>query len=284
MSSPTPSRPRQRLTPTTACQLVEQLPQRERLLLRELARLRLATTQQLARLVCPEPASEIAMRLVRRHLQRLIRSGLVRRFANRARDRKVGAPGHLYALTMAGVRAMRAGTGIGTRQRKAYRPSEAFLDHRLAITELYVQLREQERGGGAAVREFASEPDSWREATGPAGEPLIVKPDALIRLAIGELEVSWFVEVDRGDTDRNSESTTVIAAKCRVYMTYELSGVEQQRHSVFPGVIFVVPSGARARQITKVIANLPANARDLFAVATADEALAVMTHVEEDAA
>ncbi len=277
MSSSTSSRPRQHLTAIGARQLVEQLPQREQALLGELARLKLVATHQLARLVCPEHEFDSAMRLVRRHLARLVRSGLVRRFANRARDRKAGAPGYLYALTAKGLRATGAATGIGTRQRKAYRPSDAFVDHRLAISELRTRLAEHERAGGVRVREFLAEPDCWRDATGPAGERLIVKPDSLVRLAIGEVEVSWFVEIDRG-----TESSSVIRAKCETYRKYELTNIEQHAHEVFPGVIFAVSSPARARQIERVIARQPAADRELFVVATEDEAIRVMTRIEGD--
>jgi hypothetical protein len=262
---------------------MEQLPPRERLLLRELARLRLVTTGQLARLAGEGLTGESAGRVTRRHLRRLERDGLVRRFANRARDRRVGAPGHLYALTARGVRVTGAGSGIGVRQRRAYRPSPAFVDHRLATSELYVQLRECERRGGAQVRAFEAEPDCWRSATGAAGQQLWVRPDALVRLVMGETEVSWFVEIDRGDAAHHSESTTVIAAKLQAYLAYELTGDEQRRHGVYPAVVFIVPSATRAQQIGRTIAKLPVDARGLFVVATAEEAVAVLTRVEDGA-
>jgi len=276
MSLPELPDPRHDLTTASILQPVGRLPIRERFLLDELARLKLATTNQLARLVAVGLEFETAMRLTRRHLQRLVRSGLVRRFVNRARDRKVGAPGYVYALTAAGVRATGAASGMGTRQRKAYRPSDAFVDHRLAISELRVRLAEQGRMHGTRTLEFQAEPDCWRRATGPAGEQLMAKPDALVRLRVGQVEVSWFAEIDRG-----TESSAVIRAKCETYRRYELANVEQQAHKVFPGVVFIVPTAERARLVAKVIAQQPAADRELFAVATADEAIAVMTRMED---
>lgn len=251
------------------------LTEREHELLRELGRLQVATTGQLARLIFAEASPETAARLARRHLQRLTRSGLVRRFTDRSRDRRVGAPGHIHALTAAGLRLIGAGRGTGGRQRKSWRPSVPFLAHRLAISELYVRLAEQSRAGGPPIREFAAEPDCWRRYTGSAGQALALKPDALVRLGVGDLELSWFVEVDLG-----TERPATIADKCRSYRSYELAGEEVRRHGVFPGVMFIVPSDGRARAIAGVIARQPAEAKTLFTVATEDEVMSALARPE----
>ncbi len=252
------------------------LPARERQLLVELGRIRLARTEQLARLVCSATSPAIEMRLVRRHLYRLRRDGLVRRFTNRARDRRAGAPGHLYTLTASGVRVLGNARGIATHQRRNYQPSDAFLDHRLAITELYVRLVEHARDGGPIVREFTAEPDCWRRYPGPAGQPLWLKPDALVRLGVrrgqGHVELSWFIEIDR-----DTEGRSTIAAKCTSYLAYESTGIEQRQHSVFPAVLFVVPSTARAGALGRLVDHLPPSSRSLFAVTTADTALAALS-------
>jgi len=211
--------------------------------------------------------SDSMLRTTRRDLARLKTDGLVRRFVDRSRDRKVGAPGHVYALTAAGVRAVRASGGIGTRQRRAYRPSPHFIEHRLATTELLVGLSILERAGELRVLEFVAEPDCWRGSPGR----WLAKPDLLTRLAVGGLEISWFVEVDL-----DSESSTVVEAKCEAYRAYELLGLEQLRYGVFPGVLFVVPTTKRATDVARVIRRQPANAQTLFAVAIAGTATAVM--------
>ncbi|MBO3752168.1 replication-relaxation family protein [Streptosporangiaceae bacterium NEAU-GS5] len=234
-----------------------------------------ATTDQVARLVFDGHDEAVAGRLARRHLQRLDGFGLVRRLVDRSRDRQVGAPGYLHALTAAGLRLTAGTHALGARQRAAWRPTVAFLAHRLAISELFVQLCEHERAGGPTVREFVAEPDCWRTGTGTTGQRLLVRPDALVRLERGPVEVSWFVEVDRG-----SERPAVIAAKCRLHRQYELSGAEQAQYGVFPGVVFIVPGTARARALERVIAQQPAEARGLFVVTTEDAALATLTQME----
>jgi hypothetical protein len=255
-------------------QLRQDLTVREHAALSVLATVHAATTGQVARIIFD--GDESANRLAHRHLSRLNYFGLVRRFRDRSRDRKVGARGYIHALTAAGLRMTGGTHAIGVRQRAAWRPSSDFLSHRLAISELYTRLIEQQHRGGPEVGEFKAEPDCRRWFSGPAGEQLVISPDALARLEIGELEVSWFVEVDLATETRPS----TIAAKCQAYRRYELSGTEQRRYGVFPGVVFIVPDTARYRTISRIIARLPFDARSLFVVATQADALTAMAQVE----
>jgi hypothetical protein len=257
-------------------QLADQLTPRERTLLDGLGVVRIATTEQLARVVIGEAGPGTAVRLVRRHLQRLRAAALVRRFEDRAWDRRAGAPGYVHALTAAGLRLVGSEQGIGIRQRSSWRPSYLFLAHALGISELYVRLTELERGGGPRLREFRAEGDAARFYRGPSGEQLIVRPDALVRLGVGDTEVSHFVEIDRG----TETSPSTIAAKCAVYRRYELSGEEARQYGVFPGVLFIVPDAKRGRTIATVISRLDVNGRGLFAVATEDEAIQVLARVD----
>jgi hypothetical protein len=264
---------RRYLTASRLSQLAGALTSREHTILMTLATVYAATTHQIARTAFADEPS--AGRLARRHLQRLGQFGLVRRFVDRSRDRQVGAPGHIHALTAAGLRCVGGSQGSGIHQRTAWRPSTAFLAHRLAISELFVRLTEQSRTGGPAVKKFQAEPDCWRAYAGQAGERELLRPDALVRLVHGDAELSWFVEVDLGTETRPA----TIVDKCRRYRRYELSGQEQRRHGVFPGVIFIVPNVARARMIRRVTDRQPTEARDLFTVATEEQALIALIEV-----
>ncbi|MEV8440816.1 replication-relaxation family protein [Actinosynnema sp. NPDC051121] len=267
-----------RLTGSRLALLSDRLTPRDHKVLRSLATVHAATTDQVARCVFPRAPS--GLRLARRHLHRLITSGLVRRFADRSRDRWVGTPGHVYALTSAGLRLAGGHHALGHRQRHAWRPTPAFLAHRLAISELFAQLTEQQAAGGPLVREFQAEPGAWRSYLGPAGEQLVLRPDALVRLALPDgHENSWFIEVDR-DTETRAAT---MAAKCQAYQRYEASGHEQRRHGVFPGVAFIVPSVARAAQIRAVIARQPPEIQPLFRVTSDDQALAALAELEPTA-
>ena len=266
-----------RLTGSRLMLLADALTQREHQVLASLATMHAATTDQVARSVFPtEPSS---LRLARRHLQRLSGFGLVRRFPDRSRDRQVGARGHVHALTAAGLRLAGGRHTVGLRQRVAWRPSHRFLAHRLAISELYARLVQQQAAGGPQLLEFLAEPDCWRHYAGPAGQQLVLRPDALVRLGVGDLENSWFIEVD---LDTETRPAT-IAAKCRSYQQYEFSGQEQRQHGVFPGVAFIVPDDARAAVIRRVIARQPPSLQPLFVVVREDQALAMLTEVEKAA-
>jgi hypothetical protein len=269
---------RQPLTTRRLDRLAEILTPREHDVVQALATAHVMTTSQVARFVFADHEPDTAVRLARRHLERLRRFGLVRRFDDRARDRQVGAPGYVHALTSAGLRLCGEQHGLGIRQRASWRPSYAFLTHRLAISELFVRLSEQERAGGPQLREFSADPDCWRPFTGLAGQRLVLKPDALVRLGVGDTEVSTFCEVDLG-----TERPATIADKCQAYLAYELSGEEQRRHGVFPGVLFIVPSKERARVLAAVIARQPTDTQELFAVATEDQALAALAQVDVQA-
>lgn len=261
-----------RLTAGRLDRLSESLTARERAILGVLGTAHVLATAQVARLVFADEGQSTALRLARRHLQRLRKFGLVRRFADRARERQAGAPGHVHALTAAGLRLSGGAHALGARQRKTWRPSYKFLTHRLAISELYVQLVEQQRAGGPTLREYKAEPDCWRSYIGPAGQRLGLQPDALVRLGVGRTELSHFCEIDLDTENRPA----TIAGKCRAYRYYELSGEEQRRYGVFPGVLFVVPSEERARAISAVIRRQPPDAQELFAVATEEQALAAL--------
>jgi hypothetical protein len=84
------------------------------------------------------------------------------------------------------------------------------------------------------------------------------------------------VEIDRATETRPA----TIAEKCHQYLKVERSGQEQRRHGVFPGVAFVVPDDARAREIERTLARLPREARSLFAVMTIDSAPSALAELE----
>jgi hypothetical protein len=243
------------------------LTPREQLLLDALGTIRVATANQLARIVSgTEDAT--ARRLTHRHLQRLNRFGLVRRFPNTIRLRRPGPDGYAHVLTASG----RAYLGqTDSRQRRSWQPSEQTLKHWLAITNLYAQLATCARRGGPTIREFRAEADAKRHYRDASGRLRILRPDALIRLVTGGLELSWFAEIDLA-----SEDFPTLRRKCQAYRAYELSGIEQKLYGIFPGVIFITPTAVRARSIQQVIDRQPTDARGLFLVTTEADAPAAL--------
>jgi hypothetical protein len=228
---------------------------------------RLASGSQLLRLHFAERPS--AERQARRHLARLVELRLLARLTRRIGGVRAGSSGFVYALDVAGQRLLAAGSN---NHRHPWTPGVPFLAHALAVTEIYVKLIEAERRGLVEVLGFAAEPRCWRSFTGAGGVPATLKPDAFLRLGLGDYEDSWFIEVDRA-----TEAPSTLARKLDLYRRYWQSGREQSRHGVFPRVLWIVPNEQRKGLVVELTATQPAEAWSLFQVVTDEQALAPLT-------
>jgi Replication-relaxation len=244
-------------------QLERSLSERDRAILVTLRRVRAARSDQLERL----HAADVTLRQARQCLRSLADRRLVGRLPRRVGGVRAGSAGFVYTLDVAGQRLV----APGKRAQVAWPVGSLFLDHTLAVTELYVRLVEAERAGRLRLASFAAEPATWRSFVGPGGGRVVLKPDAEVTVAIGRYEDRWFVEVDRG-----TESTTTLSRKCALYMQYWQSGAEQAGHEVFPRVLWLVPHERRQEQVVGVLGRLPAESWPLFTVARFDGAVARM--------
>lgn len=91
-------------------------------------------------------------------------------------------------------------------------------------------------------------------------------------LGIEEFEHRAFIEMDLG-----TESLPTISRKCQRHVAYWHSGLEQQRHGVFPKVWWLVTNPHRLNGIVGVIAKLAHSAQSLFAVALHHDAPHLLT-------
>lgn len=131
-----------------------------------------------------------------------------------------------------------------------------------------MQLTLADRAGRLHLADFTTEPACWRRFHGPGGARLVLKPDAAVRLVIGQYEDRWFLEVDL-----DTESSTALARKCELYRRYWQAGVEQARTGVFPKVLWLVPDDHRHAVVIDVIGRQPEEAWPLFAVALFTDAV-----------
>ena len=139
------------------------------------------------------------------------------------------------------------------------------LAHRLAVTELYVQLVELTRQQPLELACFQPEPACWRQFTGAYGELVTLKPDAFVTLHSDRYEDRYFIEIDRA-----TESPATVRRKIEVYRRYWATGREQTRHAVFPLVLYLVPDQQRQAQLDTVIARQPADSQRLYHIALTD--------------
>jgi hypothetical protein len=254
--------------------VTEALTERDWLILQTVSAVKVATGHQLERLqfATSDGDRSSAARQCRRALGRLVDLRVLARLDRRIGGVRAGSAGFVYGLDIVGQRLPAFRDQGGSAWRRPWTPGISFLQHRLAITELYVWLTESERNGACELLEFVAEPDCWRSFHGRGGSRLLLKPDSFARVASGGYEYLWFVEVDRA-----AESRPTIKAKCGRYIDYWLSGREDTRSSVFPAVVWLVPDERRVESLAGVIGQLPVDGRRLFQVGLFDRAVEILS-------
>jgi hypothetical protein len=239
------------------------LTDRDVAVLEDLTRVRLLTGEMVRRLHVWNGSDLTRARRARGVLQRLHDVGLVHRLGRQVGGVRAGSSGFVYVLSPRGRRLLHAhGLAEGAKQRKAWETSERFVDHLLAVSEVYVRLREAERDGRGELLRFDAEPACWRYWSDLTGAPQVLKPDAFVVTGNDEFEFETFLEVDCG-----TETRPVLRRKAETYVAYWSSG-EEQRRGVFPKVLWQAPSDARAERITEVLGGLDPSHWRLFQVVT----------------
>ena len=230
-----------------------------------LREVRLASASQLQRL----HFAHDTLRNRARVLQGMTERGLITRLDRVVGGRRAGSSGFLYSLGVAGLRLLLVGHDGPVRRPST--PGAPFVAHALAVTELAVRLRESERSAGFQILDFEAEPQCWRRHPGPGGGTETCKPDAYVRLANGEFEDSFFIEVDR-----STESVTTLTRKLDAYRRYWSSGIEQAKHGVFPRVLWLVPDERRHQVVVDACHRQPADSWQLHLVTLYDDAADLM--------
>jgi hypothetical protein len=212
-------------------------------------------------------------------MKRLTDLKLVVRLGRRVGGIRAGSTGHVYGLSGLGQAIVAAEALSLKSRRRVWETSPSHTDHLLAVADVYIAATEAERRGEVELLEFQAEPPCWRRFAGVGGQAITLKPDAFVRIGIGDVEVSAFVEVDLA-----TESTPTLLRKSQVYIQYWRSGVEQHQHDVFPRVLWATPAARRVAQIEQTLRRLPADARPLFQVALLDDWQSALTLGGGDAA
>ncbi len=253
----------------------EELSDRDSAVVRLVGEFRLVSARQLRRLFFPDSdfaTPETAARCSRRVLKRLVLGRLLARLERRVGGTRAGSNGYVYTLGPVGHRLVHP---AGRSRPRHFEPSTAFVDHQLAVGELVVDLRLAERRSAIEVLAVQGEPRSWRRLPGQRVRAGLLRPDLHVRLRAREIELSWFVEVDRG-----TAHVPALLRKCVLYESYYQSGTEQAEHGVFPRVLWVVPTDGRLARLTSAIGRSRQLTEALFAVTTADRALDVLCGAE----
>lgn len=250
-----------------AWRLRQQLSERDLAILGMLRELRLMTGQQIRRAFCPDGNHITQARKTRAVLKRLIEQRLVVRLRRRVGGLHAGSEGQIVGLSGLGHAVLDVGIETARRHRSVTDTKLGHQEHVLAVSELRVQLQERSRTGQIELLEFRAEPAAWRRFAGIGGHAVTLKPDAFVRLAVGEYEVVAFIE-----QDMSTESVPTIVRKLGVHIDYWRSGQEQHEHGVHPRVWWLVPDTARLKAIARAIGRVPAETRQLFEVVPTEQA------------
>lgn len=245
-------------------QLDARLLERDRALVRQVERLRLVSGQQLRRLYF----ADLQPRSAQRQLRRLVELGLLARLERRIGGVRAGSDGFIYELAGGGQRLVQSWQRAVGKARSHPEPGLRFVDHTLTCAETYVGLVEAERDERLQLLEHQAEPACWRTRAGTFGRPAVLRPDGFVRLAVGERELWWFIEVDRA-----TESLTVIRRQGRAYLAHYQAGVEP----LMPRVAWLTPSTDRAERLRGALHDLGGVARELFVTGRQDDAARLLT-------
>ncbi len=262
-------------------QQVQRLAARERQVLTDVVEHGFLTAGQVARLHFSEVGHPgTRMRITQRSLLRLVDEELLTRSSRRVGGVRAGSASYTYRATAEGQRtvAFLQGQGIPP-LRTSREPGLNFVAHSVAVAEIWVTLQEATRDGRCELLAYQAEPACWRTSLGGLGEARRLRPDGHAHLAVGDYELAWFLEVDRG-----TEGSSALRRKLIAYLDYYRSGREQQQHGFFPRVLWQVETPARQRLLDRLIGELPGGAHRLFVTTRPDTTLAVLTQPPEEGA
>lgn len=237
-------------------------------ILQFLADARLTTSSQIARLFFTEsPTHRSQVRRANLATKQLKEAGFIYHQPRKIGGWTKGSSSYIWSLTYKGWKKLKEeDNSISLRFRNKVDFSQNHVEHTLAITEIFVELKELEHLGKIELNEFQFEPKSWRDYADIGGSSLILKPDAFAKITVGEYEDFYFFELDR-----SSESLTRIANTCKKYIHYYNTGIEQRVNELFPFVLWIVPDDKRKANISDAIHSKLNNFWQMFQVVTLEE-------------
>lgn len=258
------------VTAAVARDLDARLTDRDRAVIRSVLELGFVSGNQLARI----HFAEADPRAVRRTLLRLTRLDVLERLPRVVGGVRAGSAGYVYRLGLAGQRlALHYGWLPERRRRRSRVPGTLFLNHALEVAELHTRLIEVDRTGRLELLELSAEPACWRSYGGVGAQRSVLKPDSFLRLGVGNYELVFFIEVDRG-----SEGSRALMRQLRAYVAYYDSGKEQAERGVFPKTLWLAPDERRVSAIEECVRQLPRENRELFQVELFTDAIRVVTN------
>jgi len=238
------------------------LSDRDRAILTSLQAHHFLTTEQLQRFHFSEHATPAAAsRICRRVLHRLYQLRVIDHLDRRVGGVRAGSASFVWRVGPVGDQLLRLNADGDQPRLRRKEPSLRYLEHCLAVASVHLALRDLAAAHRIELLRVATEPDCWRSYLALSGSRDTLKPDLHAVTASGDYEDHWYIEVDRA-----TESLPTLLKKCAQYEAYRRTGSEQDRLSVFPLVVWIVPDQARADKLRRAIASSRNLDADLYRV------------------
>ena len=251
--------------------LEEQLSPLEMQIVDCVGTLRIATGGHLRSLFYAGENESAEARKCRWTLNRLNTLGVLSRYERRVGGVRSGSDGYIYRLGTQGHRLVRWWKeGVDVRTHLAPEVGIHTMDHALEVANFYVGLKAEEARRGRErleVLSFDVERACWRDYALGLGQVRSLKPDAFVRVAVGDIERSWFVELDRGTVMQRTR-----ASHAADYRDYWRSGVTED----MPGVLWIAQNDLVAAAAKRAI-QPHREPQGLFVIATIETAVRVAT-------
>lgn len=241
------------------------LSSRDIAILRTLYFTNFLTSDQMKRLFFSNNLTDLsAKRASNRNIKKLEELKLIRKLKRQVGGVSGGSAQNIVQLSVAGFRVLqvRFPEKRWVIRKRSEAPKLLFLEHTLMISETYTQLKSLEHHGKILELQADFEPDAWRNFVSENTD--ILKPDLFVTLVSQnnlEFQDSYFFEIDR-----DTESLNRILSKCKTYVSYFNSGIEQRLNGVFPFVVWLVPDTRRKAQIEQRLREKLPKADSLFQV------------------
>ena len=237
-----------------------------------LNRCRYVTTKQLVELYFRENKPKTATRRANLLTKKLTNLGLIHHLERRIGGVRAGSGSYIWHITHKGIKELReVEPNVKLKLKNRYEPTQHHLKHQLFVTQLFVELTALHLDQKIFLEDFSFEPKCWRSFT-TLFSHFTLKPDAFTRLTIGDFEDAYFFEADNA-----TEHLGRVIAKCKQYVAYFNTGIEQRENEVFPLVVWVVPDEKRKLAIEQRIQKELQDYWELFQVITLDDFKDFMT-------
>ncbi len=256
-----------RISQKKLVELSARLSERDTEILASLKKYRFLLTGQLQRLFFTDKSTKRKNSINTQHtLKKLREYKLIAPLKRQIGGVLGGSSSLIWYLTEPGYRLLRLADAEKYTRKRFEEPSPLFLEHTLAIAETAVQLHDICKDSeDLDLEQVDPEPSCWRPYK-YNGRTAYLKPDLFAVTTYDGYEDSWFIEIDL-----STESPNTVVEKCKAYISYYNTGIEQLEYDVFPMVVWIVKDKIRKERLRQYIQDGIPNRPKMFLIITPNQ-------------